>query len=210
MAIPGRELIKSNLLEFLRSHGPSTASDAYEHLAEKLALSSTDIEKTRSNGRSLFHHEVRWAKQELVLDGLVCPRGATDWNVWQLVTEREQGVMPEEIPNFSNWSEGSAKTIVVNKYERSNKARKKCIDFHGAKCLVCEFDFSATYGTIGIGCIHVHHLLPLASIGKRYRVNPVSDLRPVCPNCHYMLHRKEPPYSIEEMRLIIKRSTHKR
>ena len=30
--------------------------------------------------------------------------------------------------------------------------------------------------------IQVHHLVPLSAIGKKYRVDPIRDLRPVCPN----------------------------
>ena len=37
-----------------------------------------------------------------------------------------------------------------------------------------------------------------------YKLNVDTDLVPVCPNCHYMLHRKEPPYTIEELKKIIK------
>ena len=61
------------------------------------------------------------------------------------------------------------------------------------------FDFEQTYGEIGKGFIHVHHLTPVSSIGKEYRLNPQTDLVPVCPNCHNMLHRKEPPYTIAEL-----------
>lgn len=32
------------------------------------------------------------------------------------------------------------------------------------------------------------------------------DLAPVCPNGHYMLHRKDPPYTIEELKEML--STH--
>ena len=27
----------------------------------------------------------------------------------------------------------------------------------------------------------------------------IEDLRPVCPNCHAMIHRKNPPFTIEEI-----------
>ena len=53
--------------------------------------------------------------------------------------------------------------------------------------MVCGFNFEDRYGTHGKGFIHVHHLDPLAQ-GER-EVVPERDLRPVCPNCHYMLHR---------------------
>lgn len=35
------------------------------------------------------------------------------------------------------------------------------------------------------------------------QIDPISDLRPVCPNCHAMLHKKNPPYTIDELREII-------
>jgi 5-methylcytosine-specific restriction protein A len=61
---------------------------------------------------------------------------------------------------------------------------------------------------MGEGFIHVHHLVPVAKIKKRYRVVPSRDMRPVCPNCHEMLHRKTPPFTIEEMRGIIRSTGH--
>ena len=64
-------------------------------------------------------------------------------------------------------------------------------------------DFEATYGEIGKGFIRVHHLVPISSIGKEYELNVERDLAPVCPNCHYMLHRKNPPYTIEELKEIL-------
>ena len=71
-------------------------------------------------------------------------------------------------------------------------ARKKCIEHYGAKCAVsnCGFDFEKLYGDIGKGFIHVHHLTQLSDIGQGYEVDPIKDLRPVCPNCHAMLHQK--------------------
>ena len=38
---------------------------------------------------------------------------------------------------------------------------------------------------------------------ENYVVKPLKELFPVCPNCHAMLHRRKPPYSIEELREII-------
>ncbi|MBP7508172.1 MAG: HNH endonuclease [Prolixibacteraceae bacterium] len=56
---------------------------------------------------------------------------------------------------------------------------------------------------MGRGFIHVHHLTPVSLIGKSYHINPVDDLKPVCPNCHAMIHSKNPPISIEEMKGLI-------
>lgn len=100
--------------------------------------------------------------------------------------------------------EGNRTDILVNKYERDRKNRELCIRKYGALCSVCGFDFSVAYGEIGRGYIHVHHLTSLAALkGKARKIDPVRDLRPVCPNCHEMLHRCDPPYTIDQLKEII-------
>ncbi len=103
------------------------------------------------------------------------------------------------IEDSENLIEGAKKTVTVNSYERNPKARIRCLEHWGTKCVVCGFDFEKTYGEIGKGFIHVHHLIPVAKIGKSYQIDPISDLRPVCPNCHAMIHLKNPPLSLEEL-----------
>jgi len=109
-------------------------------------------------------------------------------------------IFPDEVPDINNYFEGAKTTVLVNSYERNSKARTQSIEYYGAICKVCDFDFEKKYGSIGAGFIHVHHLTPLADIKAEYVVDPITDLRPVCPNCHAMLHKKQPPYSIEELR----------
>jgi 5-methylcytosine-specific restriction protein A len=58
---------------------------------------------------------------------------------------------------------------------------------------------------MGEGFIHVHHLLDLSLVQPGKRVDGVKDLRPVCPNCHAMLHHKSrPARSIEWLKNQIK------
>ncbi len=106
--------------------------------------------------------------------------------------------------------EGAVKLVMVNAFERNKKAREECIRHFGTKCYVCGFDFEEKYGEIGKGFIHVHHLKPMKEIAewykthkRRYKIDPKEELRPVCPNCHAMLHRREPPLKIEELKEII-------
>ncbi|WP_422678748.1 hypothetical protein [Christiangramia echinicola] len=40
---------------------------------------------------------------------------------------------------------------------------------------------------------------------KEYNVDPIRDLIPVCPNCHFMLHKRTPAFTIEELKNMIKR-----
>ena len=101
--------------------------------------------------------------------------------------------------------EGGKKTVKLNQYERNPKNRSRCIEKYGYRCAVCGFDFYETYGEIGKNFIHIHHLKPLADLGGKSEVK-VDDLRPVCPNCHAMLHRKENGvYSIAELRKKMRR-----
>jgi len=117
-------------------------------------------------------------------------------------------IYPDDIQD-ETLHEGTKKTITVNTYERNPKARIKCIRHYGTKCSICNFDFQKTYGEIGKGFIHVHHLKQLSEINNTYNINPIEDLRPVCPNCHAMLHKNTPAYSIREMKEFIIKSYNK-
>ncbi|WP_177763106.1 HNH endonuclease [Flavobacterium sp. I3-2] len=96
--------------------------------------------------------------------------------------------------------EGAKKIIIVNKYERSRKARKKCLEYHGYNCKICNILLEDKYGDIASKYIHVHHLTKVADIGKEYIINPIQDLVPICPNCHSMIHKLNPMLSIEELK----------
>lgn len=108
--------------------------------------------------------------------------------------------LPEEIPDAAGLLEGSKRRITVNAYERNPQARRECIAHYGTSCVVCGFNFADFYGEVGEDFIHVHHLRQLADIGGEYEVDPITDLRPVCPNCHAVIHKGSPPYSIEEVK----------
>lgn len=120
--------------------------------------------------------------------------------VWEFPTEE---ILPEEVSSPTRYREGSTKTIAVNVYERDPKARSACIQHYGAKCVVCDFEFGKVYGPVADGLIFVHHLKPLSEIGEEYEVNPITDLRPVCANCHAVLHRERPPLSIDRLKQML-------
>ena len=107
---------------------------------------------------------------------------------------------PDEINTAAGLLEGGVSTVAVDVHERNPVARRQCIEHWGTTCVVCAFAFSGIDGPLGEGYIHVHHLEPLSAAKGAHSVDPVKHLRPVCPNCHAMIHKKRPPYSIEEMK----------
>ncbi len=111
-----------------------------------------------------------------------------------------------DVGTASGFVEGGALQVELTRYERSTAARRVCIAHWGTRCYVCGFDFEVAYGELGAGYIQVHHLVPVADIGEEYEVDPVNDLRAICPNCHAMIHRQEPPRTIEELQGIVNRS----
>ncbi|MGI6147255.1 MAG: HNH endonuclease [Bacillota bacterium] len=117
----------------------------------------------------------------------------------------ENVLIAEEIPDekLKDLIEGAKKQITVNAYERNQKARRLCLQKYGYKCCVCGFDFEEFYGDIGIGYIEVHHVKPLNEISKEYIVDPFNDLRPICPNCHSMVHKGN--ITVENLKDIIKK-----
>lgn len=102
--------------------------------------------------------------------------------------------------------EGAVRTIVVNRYERDPRARAACVEHWGLACVACGLDFATVYGELGEGFIHVHHLTPVSQLGPDYQVDPIADLRPLCPNCHAMVHTQDPPIAPNDLAARIRAS----
>jgi len=101
------------------------------------------------------------------------------------------------------YPEGAVSKVFVNRYERDPRNRRNAIDIHGHICLACGFNFQAKYGELGEEYIVVHHTVPVSKMGNDYVVDPAKDLVTLCANCHAMVHRQEPPLSVEELRRIL-------
>ncbi|MFN3492784.1 MAG: HNH endonuclease [Anaerolineales bacterium] len=157
-----------------------------------------------------FYKKIHWTPQAsgMSISDDVAEKLEKDWAKFinQPVPVRKVDYA-DEIDGAKSFYEGATKQVKVNVYERNAEARAICIKKYGASCSVCGFDFGKKFGEIGAGFIHVHHLKPLSEIRKGYKLNPVEDLRPVCPNCHAMLHQRKPePYTIERLKAILKRA----
>jgi len=131
---------------------------------------------------------------------------------WFAYASAVSPALSEEIGSTDEvFLEGNRSPTSGTKVERNRQARKACLEKFGYDCSVCEFNFEDTFGRLGEGFIHVHHLNPVAATDGEYLISPETDLRPVCPNCHAMLHRKPgpEPLSISELQKIIAKGTAK-
>lgn len=120
---------------------------------------------------------------------------------------RHNPFIPAENDNQKTYTEGTPNQVSVTKYERNPYARKKCLSHYGYSCVICDFNFENTYGQIGKNFIHVHHLTQVATVGHTYEIDPIIDLRPVCPNCHSIIHKQKTPLTIEDVKKLINEST---
>ena len=125
------------------------------------------------------------------------------WSVIASQTGAELFRGPDEVPPGEH-REGAVRQVTVNVYERDRSARQKCIDHYGHACAACGLRLEDRYGPLGANYIHVHHIVPLSEIGETYEVDPVADLRPVCPNCHAMIHRRTPALTVEAIRSVLR------
>jgi 5-methylcytosine-specific restriction enzyme A len=140
--------------------------------------------------------ECQWIMKPVVAEALELLSWTKEWPKF-----------PEEIAENEPMYEGAVKRIPVNAYERNDAARRICLDHYGYRCSVCGKILSDIYGEVAQAHIHVHHLKPLSEINSEYQIDPIADLRPVCPTCHSIMHLRKspsPPYSIEEVQGFIK------
>ncbi|NUS37213.1 MAG: restriction endonuclease, partial [Pseudarthrobacter sp.] len=101
--------------------------------------------------------------------------------------------------------------IDVNRYERNADARRLCLAYHGTSCAACGYSFERAYGEAGTDVMDVHHVVPPEMLGSGYQLDPVTDLLPLCPNCHAMAHRGPgAPTSVPELRRMMAASGHLR
>lgn len=110
----------------------------------------------------------------------------------------------ETEPNPEWYLEGNTVSRVQAIKQRNNKlihqAKKRHQEQCGAlACEVCGMNFEAQYGEIGQGYIEAHHRKPMAEMaGETF--SEVDDIILLCSNCHRMIHRQTPPFTVEELK----------
>jgi 5-methylcytosine-specific restriction protein A len=102
-------------------------------------------------------------------------------------------------PDQEDLIEGAVRLAVVRRRERNPRNRLLCLRIHGATCRICHLNPEELYSDAG-GIIEVHHLQPLSAAGEPRPYDPVTDLIPLCPNCHRAVHTRHPiPWTPAEL-----------
>lgn len=162
------------------------------------------IEKTTGHFIWILRSELKTAIDELIQENKISLNNEDIKEVINILEE-----ITEE--QSQKLKEGAKTTVVVNAYERNPKARNQCIKYYKTLnngkvvCEICGFDFGEFYGEELEGRIHVHHLKPLHEIGKEYEIDAINELIPICPNCDLVIHSKEPAYTPNEVKKMIKK-----
>lgn len=96
--------------------------------------------------------------------------------------------------------EGRARLVQHLERERNQSlVRSKKHSATSLDCEVCGFSFRRAYGNKAAQYCEVHHLLPLAELERAAKTR-VEDLAILCANCHRVVHLRNPPFALEEVR----------
>jgi 5-methylcytosine-specific restriction protein A len=114
-----------------------------------------------------------------------------------------QGPDPTQ-PVPGTFPETAVVRVPANRYEHDPLARRACIAHRGTNCAACGFSFELAYGELGRDFIDVHHVVPASQLGVGYLLDPLTDLVPLCANCHAMAHHGvTPPRTEAELRQLM-------
>ena len=178
-----------------------------------LSLNGKDI---RYDEESIW--DTTWRQLSLRLNKgsleLGTDEGTSDFNIVQIWASRFGAAVISllpleeyEIDELEGYPEGAFRQVRVNRYERDRRNRAAALAIHGHACFACGMNFGRTYGPDASGYIEVHHVVPVSGLGDNYTINPKEDLIPLCPNCHAVVHRRKPPFTITEIKELLRRAT---
>ncbi len=100
-------------------------------------------------------------------------------------------VEPDSVEGSVYW-EGDRARALHEQVERNSAAREACLRKQGARCVVCDLRLRDRYAGLSREVVEVHHLRPLSNTIGPYQLDPATDLVPICPNCHRVIHSQMP------------------
>lgn len=167
-----------------------TMSLRFDSPADRLRLNR----KGRLNAMSLYHMRALTDESAALLNYVWYSGRESLDAVEQVETGEDTFIYAEGKP--------TVKTRVLRQRSTrlTDEAKRRYLDEHGElRCQICGINFEEVYGKIGEGYIETHHRDPVSQMDGEQFVD-VDGVVLLCANCHRMVHRKSPPYSIEELK----------
>ncbi len=176
-------------------------------------------------GHSPNRENAYWNKLPLPTKGHPCTGYAIRWKTIRNVNIPWRGRFPQlgwarlsedtliaDIDPLQAFGEGDRTVRRHLAIERDARLRALAKDYWRSqlgrlRCLVCGFDFEKRYGPVGAEFIEMHHDKPLGEReGRRY--TKVKDLKPLCSNCHRIVHRDvKSPLSLAALKRMLRLTT---
>jgi hypothetical protein len=176
-------------------------------------------------GRSPNRDNAYWRGLPRPTKNRPCTGYAIDWKTVRSVKIPWRGRFPQ-----LGWARLSGKTLIADidplqsfgegdrtirrhlAVERDARLRALAKDYWRSRlgrlrCLVCGFDFERRYGRVGAEFIEMHHEKPFGQ-HKGRRKTKVKELKPLCSNCHRILHREvKNPLSLAALKGMLRLTT---
>lgn len=106
--------------------------------------------------------------------------------------------------------------VIVERIYKDRKRDRKLIQLKinqhlekngNLNCEICGFSFENIYGLVGEKFCEVHHIRVLSENNEGELTITLDDLAILCSNCHRVIHKKRPAYTINEVKSLINSKT---
>ena len=187
------------------------------YLPANSGVSSTRYGVADPRWRTDFDEQLRSAKVPILADYRDLPSDAET----EAASVLGSGIAIDQLPVLSKepttdstsdgvdfeYEEGLRYQAERSFFQRNPQLVRQAKELYGCVCQVCRFDFAKTYGVLGQDFAEVHHLNPLSERPPEewtaaVRTN-VTEVAVLCSNCHRMVHRQRPAFSIEQLRTMV-------
>jgi hypothetical protein len=195
--------------------GKPIFSLAYSFVAET-AEDAPDGEEKQLSGSSVIYFEdevlndLPWFKR-LKIEVANFSLGFQEVKNSDVIAQLAAYLATEDHADFTErtttFTEGGRRRVEISVRERSASARLACIRNYGTVCFVCGFNFGQFYGTVAEGFIEVHHRKQISESSDLRVVDAVSDLIPLCANCHRIVHLASPPIDVDILKEKLRRTS---
>ncbi|MCI8514277.1 MAG: HNH endonuclease [Lachnospiraceae bacterium] len=145
--------------------------------------------------KNLGHNGFSYDTMQEIVDRVGKSGARKKWIIYdetERITEGALGVKEQKVKSRSR------------KLREAAFAHYREADGH-VRCAVCGFDFQEAYGELGTDYIELHHERPICQYSdegvEQILERAVENIRPLCANCHRMIHRDRKRHiTVEELR----------